>query len=99
MSALSGAGDEIQPARCSVATGARSLVGKTFVKVQGMRVNTVYPGCGNTLMGNAIDPEAMKGFFKQQPIGRMGRNEDVAVCSLGASFIIALPIDGGFVAH
>jgi NAD(P)-dependent dehydrogenase (short-subunit alcohol dehydrogenase family) len=48
----------------------------------------------------------MKAFLRDQPIGRMGRPEEVAaavlwLCSPAASFIlgVALPVDGGFVAH
>jgi NAD(P)-dependent dehydrogenase (short-subunit alcohol dehydrogenase family) len=58
-------------------------------------------------MGRAkgIPPDAMKEFLKEQPIGRMGRPEEVAatvlrLCSPAASFIlgVALLADGGFVA-
>jgi len=72
----------------------------------GIRVNAICPGCIDTPMGDAIDPEAMKAFLKEQPIGRMGRPEEAAaavlwLCSPGASFIlgVALPVDGGFVTH
>ncbi len=72
----------------------------------GIRVNAICPGCIETPMGDGIDPEAMKEFLKQQPIGRMGRPEEVAaavlwLCSPGASMVlgVALPVDGGFVAH
>jgi NAD(P)-dependent dehydrogenase (short-subunit alcohol dehydrogenase family) len=71
-----------------------------------IRVNAVCPGCIDTPMGAAIDPAAMKEFLRDQPIGRMGRAEEVAaavlwLCSPGASFVlgVALPVDGGFVAH
>jgi NAD(P)-dependent dehydrogenase (short-subunit alcohol dehydrogenase family) len=50
--------------------------------------------------------EAMKEIIRDQPIGRLGRSEEVAaavlwLCSPGASFIlgVALPVDGGFTAH
>jgi NAD(P)-dependent dehydrogenase (short-subunit alcohol dehydrogenase family) len=73
---------------------------------RGIRVNAICPGCIETPMGDAIDPAAMKEFLRDQPIGRMGRPEEVAaavlwLCSPGASFIlgVALPVDGGFVAH
>ena len=73
---------------------------------KGVRVNAVCPGCIDTPMGDAIDPAAMKEFLRDQPIGRMGRSEEVAaavlwLCSPGASFVlgVALPVDGGFVAH
>lgn len=76
------------------------------VAAQGIRVNAVCPGCIETPMGDAIDPSAMKEFLKQQPIGRMGRPEEVAaavlwLCSPAASMVlgVALPVDGGFVAH
>ncbi len=48
----------------------------------------------------------MQEFLKMQPIGRMGRPEEVAaavlwLCSPAASLVlgVALPVDGGFVAH
>ncbi|WP_449429357.1 glucose 1-dehydrogenase [Rhodanobacter umsongensis] len=73
---------------------------------QGIRVNAICPGCIDTPMGDGIDPAAMKVFLRDQPIGRMGRPEEVAaavlwLCSPGASFVlgVALPVDGGFVAH
>jgi NAD(P)-dependent dehydrogenase (short-subunit alcohol dehydrogenase family) len=73
---------------------------------KGIRVNAVCPGCIDTPMGDAIDPAAMKEFLRDQPIGRMGMATEVAaavlwLCSPGASFVlgVALPVDGGFVAH
>jgi len=51
-------------------------------------------------------PEAMAAILRDQPIGRLGRGEEIAaavlwLCSPAASFVIgvALPVDGGFVAH
>ena len=71
-----------------------------------IRINAVCPGCIDTPMGDGIDPDAMKEFLRDQPIGRMGRQEEIAaavlwLCSPGASFVlgVALPVDGGFVAH
>lgn len=76
------------------------------VAAQGIRVNAVCPGCIETPMGDGIDPAAMKEFLKQQPIGRMGRPDEIAaavlwLCSPASSFVmgVALPVDGGFVAH
>jgi NAD(P)-dependent dehydrogenase (short-subunit alcohol dehydrogenase family) len=76
------------------------------VAANGIRVNAICPGCIDTPMGDAIDPAAMKAFLKEQPIGRMGRPEEIAaavlwLCSPGASLVlgVALPVDGGFVAH
>jgi len=73
---------------------------------RGIRINAVCPGCIDTPMGDGIDPAAMKEFLRDQPIGRMGRPEEIAaavlwLCSPGASFVlgVALPVDGGFVAH
>ena len=76
------------------------------VAAQGIRVNAICPGCIDTPMGEAIDPSVMKQFLKAQPIGRMGVAAEIAqavlwLCSPGASFVlgVALPVDGGFVAH
>ena len=73
---------------------------------RGIRINAVCPGCIDTPMGDGIDPAAMKEFLRDQPIRRMGRPEEIAaavlwLCSPGASFVlgVALPVDGGFVAH
>jgi NAD(P)-dependent dehydrogenase (short-subunit alcohol dehydrogenase family) len=51
----------------------------------------------------AKEPETMKDITKEQPIGRLGRPEEVAsvvvwLCSSGASFVIrqALAVDGGY---
>jgi NAD(P)-dependent dehydrogenase (short-subunit alcohol dehydrogenase family) len=72
----------------------------------GIRVNAICPGCIDTPMGDAIDPADRTAFLEQQPIGRMGRPDEIAaavlwLCSPGASFIlgVALPVDGGFVTH
>jgi NAD(P)-dependent dehydrogenase (short-subunit alcohol dehydrogenase family) len=48
-------------------------------------------------------PEAMKELMKEQPIGRLGRPEEIAaavlwLCGPGSSFVIghALAVDGGY---
>ena len=76
------------------------------VAAQGIRVNAVCPGCIETPMGDGIDPPAMQEFLKHQPIGRMGKPEEIAaavlwLCSSASSLVmgVALPVDGGFVAH
>jgi NAD(P)-dependent dehydrogenase (short-subunit alcohol dehydrogenase family) len=76
------------------------------VAAQGIRVNAVCPGCIETPMGEGIDPAAMNEFLKEQPIGRMGKPEEIAaavlwLCSPASSLVmgVALPVDGGFVAH
>jgi NAD(P)-dependent dehydrogenase (short-subunit alcohol dehydrogenase family) len=55
------------------------------------------------LVGQA---EAMEAIMREQPIGRLGRSDEIAasvlwLCSPGASFVlgVALPVDGGFTAH
>jgi NAD(P)-dependent dehydrogenase (short-subunit alcohol dehydrogenase family) len=76
---------------------------------RGIRVNAVCPGTIETPMVTemlAKEPEAMKEILKSQPIGRLGRPEEIAaavlwLCSPGVSFVIghALVADGGFTAH
>lgn len=76
---------------------------------QGIRVNAVCPGVIDTPMASAMKqsgPDDMAAVLADQPIGRLGRAEEVAAAVLwlaspAASFIVgvALPVDGGFVAH
>ena len=99
------------PGRAAYHASKHGVVGLTKsaaldVAAEGIRVNAICPGCIDTPMGDVIDPNAMKEFLKQQPIGRMGKPEEVAaavlwLCSPAASLIVgvALPVDGGFVAH
>jgi NAD(P)-dependent dehydrogenase (short-subunit alcohol dehydrogenase family) len=73
---------------------------------RGIRINAVCPGIVETPMvaGMLISqPEAMKELMKEQPIGRLGRPEEIAaavlwLCGPGASFVIghALAVDGGY---
>jgi NAD(P)-dependent dehydrogenase (short-subunit alcohol dehydrogenase family) len=73
---------------------------------RGIRVNAVCPGTIDTPMVAgmlASEPEAMKEIMKDQPIGRLGRPEEIAapvvwLCSPAASFVIghALVVDGGY---
>ncbi len=75
----------------------------------GIRINVVCPGVIDTPMFQALvekTPDAMKDVVREQPIGRLGRPEEIAasvlwLCSPGATFVIgaALPVDGGFTAH
>ncbi|MDT8333282.1 glucose 1-dehydrogenase [Roseomonas gilardii] len=76
---------------------------------KGIRINAVCPGTVETPMVAemlAQEPEAMKEIMRDQPIGRLGRPEEIAsavlwLCGPGASFVIghALAVDGGFTAH
>lgn len=76
---------------------------------RGIRINAVCPGTIDTpMVADMLEgqADAMAEILKQQPIGRLGRAEEVAaavlwLCSPAASFVIGvgLPVDGGFTAH
>jgi NAD(P)-dependent dehydrogenase (short-subunit alcohol dehydrogenase family) len=76
---------------------------------KGIRINAVCPGVIKTPMVTGMlakEPDSMQAILRDQPIGRLGRAEEVAaavlwLCSPGASFAIghALAVDGGFTAH
>jgi NAD(P)-dependent dehydrogenase (short-subunit alcohol dehydrogenase family) len=76
---------------------------------RGIRINAVCPGAIETPMVAdmlAKEPETMKDILKEQPIGRLGRPEEIAaavlwLCSPGASLVIghALAVDGGYTAR
>ncbi|MFW5966109.1 MAG: SDR family oxidoreductase, partial [Persicimonas sp.] len=75
----------------------------------GVRINAICPGVIDTPMverttGN--QPEVEQQYIAMEPIGRMGRPEEIAdaviwLCSEQASFVTgaAVPIDGGFLAR
>lgn len=73
---------------------------------RGIRVNAICPGIIATPMVTGMierEPEAMDALMKEQPIGRLGRPEEIAsavlwLCSPGAGFVIghALAVDGGY---
>jgi NAD(P)-dependent dehydrogenase (short-subunit alcohol dehydrogenase family) len=75
----------------------------------GIRINAVCPGVIATPMNAdlvATHPDLIKEIMREQPIGRLGRAEEVAeavlwLCSPASSFVlgVALPVDGGFTAH
>jgi NAD(P)-dependent dehydrogenase (short-subunit alcohol dehydrogenase family) len=76
---------------------------------QGIRINAVCPGVIDTPMVSgmlATQPEAIKEIMRDQPIGRLGRADEVAsavlwLCGPGSTFVIghALAVDGGYTAH
>jgi NAD(P)-dependent dehydrogenase (short-subunit alcohol dehydrogenase family) len=76
---------------------------------RGIRINAVCPGTIDTPMVAdmlAKEPDAMREILRDQPIGRLGRPEEIAaavlwLCGPGASFVVghALAVDGGFTAH
>jgi len=76
---------------------------------RGIRINAICPGAIDTPMVAAMiakEPETMKDITKEQPIGRLGKPEEIAsavlwLCSPGAGFVIghALAVDGGYTAH
>ncbi len=74
-----------------------------------VRINAICPGTIETPMVAemlASQAEAMREILREQPIGRLGRSDEIAaavlwLCSPGSSFVVgvALPVDGGFTAH
>ena len=76
---------------------------------RGIRINAVCPGVVETPMVAGMlegQAEAMAEIIQQQPIGRLGRAEEVAaaavwLCSPAASFVVGavLPVDGGYTTH
>lgn len=76
---------------------------------QGIRVNAVCPGVIDTEMVERFaggQPEAEAALVASEPVGRMGRPEEIAdavvwLCSSRSSFVTgqAIAVDGGFVAR
>jgi len=74
-----------------------------------IRVNAVCPGVIQTAMIDRLvagDPAMAAGFAAAEPLGRLGRPEEIGeavawLCSDRASFVTgtALPVDGGWVAR
>ena len=76
---------------------------------RGIRVNAICPGVIQTPMVDRVthgDSAAMRALQEMEPMGRIGRPEEVAeaavwLCSDAASFVTgqALAVDGGFVSR
>jgi NAD(P)-dependent dehydrogenase (short-subunit alcohol dehydrogenase family) len=76
---------------------------------RGVRINAVCPGTIDTPMVARMIEEGeldMSEAIKNQPIGRLGRADEIAaavlwLCSPASSFVIgvALPVDGGYTAR
>ncbi|GAB4064083.1 SDR family oxidoreductase [Ancylobacter sonchi] len=76
---------------------------------RGIRINAICPGTIDTPMVSGMlaeQADAMKEILRDQPIGRLGRSQEIAdavlwLCSPGSTFVIghALAVDGGFTAH
>ncbi len=77
--------------------------------VKGIRVNALCPGVIQTPMIDRVtenDPAALEQFKALEPIGRLGKPEEIAesvvwLCSDKASFVtgVSFPVDGGFIAQ
>jgi NAD(P)-dependent dehydrogenase (short-subunit alcohol dehydrogenase family) len=102
------------PGRAAYHSSKHGVIGLTRsaaleYAARGIRINAVCPGTIQTPMvtdmiakGELDLAEAMK----DQPIGRLGRAEEIAasvlwLCSPAASFVVgvALPVDGGYTAR
>jgi NAD(P)-dependent dehydrogenase (short-subunit alcohol dehydrogenase family) len=76
---------------------------------RGIRINAICPGTIDTPMVAEMlekQADAMKEIMRDQPIGRLGRSDEIAaavlwLCSPGSSFVLghALAVDGGYTAH
>ena len=76
---------------------------------QGIRINAICPGTIRTPMLEryiAGDPKTEEELVSGEPIGRIGRPEEVAkavawLCSEDASFVAGFPmaVDGGYIAR
>ncbi len=103
-----------QPGRSSYNAAKHAIVGLTKsagveFAARGIRVNAVCPGTIDTPMVSSMVERGeltLEQAIAGQPIGRIGKPEEVAaavlwLCSPGASMVtgVALPVDGGFVAQ
>ena len=102
------------PSRAAYHASKHGVIGMTKSAAmeyapRGIRINAICPGTIDTPMVSEMlvgQAEAMEAIMREQPIGRLGRSDEIAasvlwLCSPGASFVlgVALPVDGGFTAH
>ena len=99
------------PAYCASKGGVIQLTKTAALEyaTRGIRVNAICPGVIHTAMVERLiggDREKEKAFTALEPVGRLGRPEEIAraavwLCSDDASFVTGHPLaaDGGFVAR
>jgi NAD(P)-dependent dehydrogenase (short-subunit alcohol dehydrogenase family) len=102
------------PERAAYRTSKHGVIGLTKSAAveyapRGIRINAVCSGVVETPMVASMlegQAEAMAEIIQQQPIGRLGRAEEVAaaavwLCSPAASFVVGavLSVDGGYTTH
>jgi NAD(P)-dependent dehydrogenase (short-subunit alcohol dehydrogenase family) len=110
----SGAGVKGFAGQAAYAATKHGLIGLTKsaaldYAAQGIRINAVCPGIIDTEMMRRFTGDTDEGraaVIAQEPVGRMGRPEEIAaavlwLCSDAAAFVVghALAVDGGFTAH
>jgi NAD(P)-dependent dehydrogenase (short-subunit alcohol dehydrogenase family) len=109
----SGAGLVGLPGASAYVASKHGVVGLTKTAAleyakQGIRVNCVCPGYIETPMTAAgmSNPERLEQIIAREPIGRVGKPEEIAetvvwLCSDAASFVTghAMAVDGGWVAQ
>ena len=102
-------GLEASPAYCASKGGVVQLTRAAALDYAkaGIRVNAVCPGVIRTpMVEHLVGTQAEAGLIAVEPIGRMGKPNEVAeavvwLCSDAASFVtgIAMPVDGALVAR
>ncbi len=98
------------PTLCAYSAAKHGVIGLTktaaleYIK-HGVRINAVCPGATETGFTERTDPGLLQLMIENQPIGRLGRPEEIAqaviwLCSDSSSFCTgaALPVDGGVLA-